>query len=378
MTQIAPVLNELALAAKPDETKPIYGRLVRASERLSLGELSEQIAIGILLVNTLVLRLVDQRPDALRVAAQGIEFCRAAGHAVGAGLFALLSDDLATTSRTVPEVLDLFASDARGLSRSLLDGLEEGPLPDPPDDWSSFADGKSAARTIFESQGWHIGVGAAQIVSASWVTRAKPADVPASLEIQLLIDAKSAFQLATDEAGTQLILCRLLAIGVEQNFPQEEKWLQTAREIGVWGRTTGSLSFALGLGLMLLAVARRWRRLGDLTCALKAVHLAEALFGGLQALVANADAATEEAELFTVGWESSQAIPSWQRALEGYCEAITTMGPPEPGYGDARQRLRERVAETGANLLTLYAGHAEFARTRQRLLELNVLPGMTS
>jgi len=365
VTQIAPLPNELASARTPDETRPLYGRMVRAMQRVEAGELPEVFAIGTLLVRTLMLRLLHMHPQAQQSAARGVEYCRAAGSAVGEGLFALLADDIATTTRTTPEVLDLYAGDARSLS---------------------------GARTIFESQGWHIGVGAALVLAASWITRAKPADVTATFEIQHLAEAKSAFQRAADDAGTQLVQCRLLAAGIEQNFPFMENNLQAARDIGVWGREIGqaardigvwgreigSFSFALGLGFLLLAFGRRWQRRGDFASALRAIELAAALFEGLQAPVASADAAMEEAELLAAGWESIQGIPALQRAFDAYAAAISTMGLPQPDYLDAWQELRGRLAQTGALLLAWSAGRPAFDRTRQRLLDLNVLPGMSS
>jgi hypothetical protein len=378
VTQIAPLPNELALAETAEASKSLWGRLARAAERIIAGDLPDVIAIGALLMNAHALRLVDRRADAEHLVEQGFELCRVARHAVCAGLFALLADDIATTARTVPEVLDLFGGDARELSRHILDALEEGPLPAPPADWATVFNGESTARSIFADQGWHLGVGAALVFNASWITRAKPADVPATFEIRHLVDAKSAFQLAADEAGTQLVDCRLLAAGIEQNFPHEKYDLQRAREIGVWGRTIGSLSFTLGLGFLFLAFARRWRRRGDLACALRAVRLAEALFDGLQAPVASADAAAEEAELLASGWEPLQAVPSWQRALDRYVDVLSAMesdppaGPSEPR--DELARLRGRVAETAARLLTQYAGHDAFTRVQRQLIELNMYP----
>ncbi len=377
VTQIAPLPNELASARTPDETRPLRGRMVRAMQRVEAGELPEVFVIGTLLVHTLMLRLLHMHSQAQQFAARGVEYCRAAGSAVGEGLFALLADDIATTTRTTPEVLDLYAGDARSLSRSSLDALEEGPLPQRPADCTPVFHGQSGARTIFESQGWHIGVGAALVLAASWITRAKPADVTATFEIQHLGEAKSAFQRAADDAGTQLVQCRLLAAFIEQNYPFMQS-LQVARDIGVWGRTIGSFSFALGLGFLLLASGRRWQRRGDFASALRAIELAAALFEGLQAPVASADAAMEEAELLAVGWESMQGIHALQRAFDAYAAAISTMGLPQPGYLAAWQELRGRLAQTGALLLAWSAGRPAFERTQQRLLELSILPGKSS
>ncbi|NWF81631.1 MAG: hypothetical protein HXY37_16545, partial [Chloroflexi bacterium] len=217
----------------------------------------------------------------------------------------------------------------------------------------------------------------ALVLAASWITRAKPADVTATFEIQHLGEAKSAFQRAADDAGTQLVQCRLLAAFIEQNYPFMQS-LQVARDIGVWGRTIGSFSFALGLGFLLLASGRRWQRRGDFASALRAIELAAALFEGLQAPVASADAAMEEAELLAAGWESMQGIHALQRAFDAYAAAISAMGLPQPGYLAAWQELRGRLAQTGALLLAWGAGRPAFDRTRQRLLELSILPGMSS
>lgn len=378
VTQIAPLVNELASASAPEESKPLFRRMAQAAERLQSGELSAEIGIGVLLVHTLMLRLVDERAAARQFAVRGIAYCQEINHAIGQGLFALLLDELDATARTTPEALDLFAGDVQSLSRSVLDALEEGAPPRPPQDWTAVFEGKSRARSIFETHNWSIGVGAALALAASRTMRAKPADMPATFEIRHLLEAQSAFQRAGDEAGQHLVQCRLLISALEQNFPFEEFQLQKASSIGEWGHTSGSVSFALGCGYLFLAAGRRWRRRGDLACAIKAAQLAAALFDGLQAPVANADAVAEEADLLASGWEASRGIPAMQRAFDGYIDALTTMKPAAPGQLGAWLRLRQRVAQTGALLLAWSAGRTACARTRQRLLDLNVLPGASS
>lgn len=378
VTQIAPLVHELASASAPEESKPLFRRMAQAAERLQSGELSPVIALGVMLVHALMLRLVDEKGAARQFAMKGIAACREMGRPLGEGLFALLIDDLDATARTTPEALDLFAGDIQSMSRSVLEALEEGTSPNPPEDWTAIVEGNSRARSLFETHNWRIGVGAALALAASRTMRAKPADMPATFEIRHLVEAQSTFQRAGDEAGQQLVLCRLLISALEQNYPFEEFQLQKAHSIGEWGMKSGGFSYALGLGYLFLAAGRRWRRRGELAAAIKATQLAAALFDGLQAPVANADAAAEEADLLASGWESSQGIPAMQRAFDGYIDALTAMKPSAPGQFGAWVRLRQRVAQTGAMLLAWSSGHAVFAHTRRRLLGLNILPGASS
>jgi hypothetical protein len=378
ITQIASLPNELPSASSPDEARSLWARLVRASEQSSAADSRREITLGTRIVELNAMRLVDRRTEAREIATGHAEQCRAADDGLEAGLFSLLVNDLATTSRTVPEVIDLYAGDSAGFPRTTMDLLEEGPLPDLPSDWDTLLQGQSVARTLFEESGWPYGVAAAQVHAATWITRAKPegADT-AALEILQLNEALAGFGRAGDDAGKRLVQCRLIATGVEENFPLEGL-THGAHEIGVWGREVGSLSFALGLGYFLLAAARSWRRRGNLACALRALRLATVVFDELEATVASADAAMEEADILAINWESAQALPSLQRALNKYIEAIVAMGVPEPGFLDAWQRLRRRIAHASAALLSSCGSHESIACTRQRLVDLNIMPGMTA
>lgn len=376
VTEIVPIPNELPSVSTEDEVRLIWARLRKANERLSQEDFRREVAIGTGIVKVIALRLADQRSAAREIAIRSVEQYRRTGDGLGAGLFALLVDELKTTSRTVPEVIDLYAGDAADLNRTTMEALEEGPLPQRQPDWQALLQGRSPARTIFEESGWALGVAAALVQIASWITRAKPADSPPTLEIQQLIEAKDIFDRVGDDAGKYLVQCRMIAIGVEQNSPLEAL-LRGAREIGVWGRNLGSVSFALGLGYFILAVARSWRRRGNLAFASRALNVANALFDALEAPVAEADAAMEEADFLASEWESSQAVPSLQRALDKYIEAITALGVPTPGYLAAWQRLRSRVAQAAAALLSATTGYQSLAKTQQKVSELNIMPRMT-
>ena len=375
ISEVASLPSEYVSVRSPEHVRPIWQRLRAASERIEQEGLRSEVSLGTSLVNLMTLRLAQQ-PEGAGFATRWATRYRASGDTLSAGLMELIGQDLATTSRTVPEVIDLYSGDAVDLSRSVLEQLEEGPLPQLPPDPTSVLMGEHPGRTTLEGVEWWLGVAAARVHSATWITRVKPKDVPSTFELNQLVEAKKSFERASDEAGLRLVDCRLLAVSIEQNFPFEEHQLGTMRDIGAWGRTSGSLAFALGLGYFFVAIGRYWRRRGDLARALRALALANALFEALEAPVAIADAAMEEAALLTEGWEAAQAMPSLERALDGYVAAFQAMGTPQGGYLDAWRRLRGRIAMAGAARLGSWRGSEDLQQIQQRLMDLGVMPGM--
>lgn len=373
VSEIVSLPAEVASAASPDAVRPIWGRLSAALERVNAGTLRPELTLGVLLVFGEALRLVDQRPDALDTAGKVMAQARAAGDRVGEALCALLMNGLATTSRTVPEVMDLFAGDTARMRRVVMEALEEGPLPPLPSDVKVIFEGRSTARTLFEQIDWPIGLATAQVQAASWITRAKPPDVVATFELMQLTEALKGFTKAHDDAGVQLVQCRLLAVAVEQNHPLEGP-LQRARDIGTWGRESGSFSFALGLGFFLLAITRWWRRRQNLACAMRAISLATALFDALEAPVASAEAAMEEADLLATNWEATQAVPALQHAFDGFVGAFTAMGTPQGGYLQPWQQLRQRIAYAGTTLAAVSGSPRAVARVQEQFTALK-MPG---
>jgi hypothetical protein len=374
VTQIAPLPNELASADGAGEIEVLRTRLREAMQRFGAEGLPAELAIGVLAVHVVAsVRFVDGRTEAPLVAVQGAELCRGAGHTVGEALFGLLGHELSTTASTVPEALDLFAGEASELRRTTLSYLEEAREAAPrsagaqPLDWGG-------TRSNFEASGWDLGLGAGLVLEASWMNRVKPKDATATFEIKALVEAKAAFKRAGDTSGCQLVDCHLLVLGIEQNHPMPEA-LATANRLGSWGRTEGSTSFALGLGLLLMAVGRRWQRRGYPERALNAVRLARAVFEDLEAPAAGADAAFEEAEVMASGWESAYAVPSLFTAFEASRQLLTEPGLPDPDYLAAWQRLRSRFARTALYLLACSANHpAAVERTWSQLMEVGVLP----
>jgi hypothetical protein len=372
VTQIAPFANEYAAAYDPAQLELLRARIREAGRRLGARELTETIAIGVAAAHVAGARLADDWAEAERAVAVGIELCREAGHGIGEALFGLFGHELSTTRFTVPAAFDLFAADASLLRRTELAWLEDDreaaprPMAGRLVDWSASRDG-------FEGGDWDLGVGAGLVMEASWTNRVKPPDMPAPLEIQALVDAKAAFERAGDDAGRQLVDCHLCVLGLEQNYPMRER-LATATRLGTWGRTRGSTSFALALGLVLLAVGRRWQRHGYPERALYAVRMARAVFEGLDAPAACADSTFTEAELLTAAWEHAYATPSLSQAIDRYERLLTDTGTPDPEYLGAWWNLRNQFARAAAHQLASGGNLAAVERTRSRLKQLDAMP----
>jgi hypothetical protein len=371
VTQIAPLPTELASATDPNESKPLYGRMIDALQRVDAGELEPPLAIGVFATQVVLTRLLDERSEARKAVATGVQLCLESGHKIGAAMFGLLAHELSTANCTVASALDLYAGDASELRRAVLATLEERP----PLEGATWPLDWDVTRNEFEATGWDLGIGAGLVVDASWTSRLKPAGAPAALELEALMKAKEAFERAGDDAGCRLVECHLLAVSVEQNYTFAGGSYEVAERLGSWGRTVGSTSFALALGLLLLAVARRWQRRGDPGRALEAVRLGRAVFEGLAAPAACSDARFEEATLLAAAWESGFAVPSLVWAFDGYRQLLAEREAIllESGFIDARYRLRNRLARCAALLLACSAQYpAAVARIRSQLVDLGI------
>lgn len=373
VTQIAPLVNELAAATAPTEIEGLQARLTEASRRLEAGELPDWILIGMLATRAAVTMVYNDWAEAERLVAVATQRCRELGHGLGEALFNLFGHELSTTRSTVPAALDLYAADPSAVPRTLLALTEDAREATPRPMAGRFVDW-GTTRDALEANGWDVGVAAGLVMEASWTNRAKPRDMPATLEIQALVNAKTAFERAGDDTGRQLVDCHLCILGLEQNYPMQE-YLAIANHLGRWGKEVGSTSFTVALGLLLLAIERRWQRRGHPERALHAVRLARAVFEGLDAPAACADAAFQEAEVLEAVWEPASAAPSLSRAFEGYRRLLTDTGPPDPGNLEAWWQARNRLARAAARQLASATNLAAVERTRDQLTELGALSG---
>jgi tetratricopeptide (TPR) repeat protein len=137
--------------------------------------------------------------------------------------------------------------------------------------------------------------------------------------------ARDLFTTVGDILGVQVAnahhaLCR---IGMRP-FPEDSA---TAEAIGVWGRTTGSLSFSLGLGLFFARVGRRWlMRDGDYERALACFRLAEALFRYLEMGSHQIQSMADQSTIYQMLGEPDAFATSVEHALD-ICDNLIASQP---------------------------------------------------
>jgi CHAT domain-containing protein len=175
------------------------------------------------------------------------------------------------------------------------------------------------------------------------------------------------YQRAEDWLGFQVArahqaLCR---IGMGQS-PEDQ---QIAEEIGGWGRTVGSFSFSLGLGLLFARIGRRWLvREGDYERALACFRLAEAVFRGLDAPLCQARSVTDQSIVYEMLGDRNAFIVTAERAWD-LCEVIVhdRQALVDPAWQQANW--------IATNLFQLGNKHADpdsIARVAERMLALQV------
>lgn len=88
-------------------------------------------------------------------------------------------------------------------------------------------------------------------------------------------------------------------------------------QITQWGKTTGSYSYALGLGIMIGRVARRWvLRDGDYERAIAGYRLSESLYEALGASIHQAKSEVDQGELLLDLGEYIEAVPLYEKAVQ--------------------------------------------------------------
>jgi len=161
-------------------------------------------------------------------------------------------------------------------------------------------------------------------------------------------------------AEAHLALCR---VGMGR-LPEDST---TATAIGNWGRSTGSFSFTLGLGLLFARVGRRWLvRDGDFERAMACFRLAEALFHGLDAKLSEAKSVTDQSNVYELIGERNAFVVNAERALD-ICKAIIDGQPALAGPG------WQQANETANKLFQMANARADadgIVRLVERLKEL--------
>ncbi|KAH7124317.1 CHAT domain-containing protein [Dactylonectria macrodidyma] len=258
--------------------------LERNVQFLGSGELPFQ-KVAPLLLEVAGVHYQAQAPHAIEIVGDVFRRCSQINDLVGMAHCEMKLGDFECCSTALPEAWGnvLRPGLDSTVSIPLDQSLGFSPLPARIDKSATHYD---TARTLFERVGFRRGMAMVNLRYGYLATlRARYGDAvdhyrraleffSAAIEVFSNTGDIIAFQTARAHS----ILCR---VGVGQ-LPEDRA---TAEEIGVWGRTRGSISYTMGLGLFFSAQARRWLTdEGDYERALAAFRLAESLLDclGLQ------------------------------------------------------------------------------------------------
>ncbi|KAF4161734.1 hypothetical protein CNMCM6936_003137 [Aspergillus lentulus] len=256
--------------------------------------------------------------------------------------------DWKASSCSVPEVWNMF----------LFQGAHSN-APPREREWEEFKtqgldiggarDDYSTAMQYFESVGHERGLGAVDLRLAYLSTmEASTQHDKASCYREALkhaSHAKEKFCSAADRAGYYLACAHvdLCKIGAGEKALDKEK----AAEIGRWGRTKGSWSFVLGIGLFITRYARRWQIAeGDYERSVAALSLAEALFLQLGAPLSYAYILTDMAIGLEELGDSTSFFIIAQRALK------QCMKPLSAPFLDLEHRLSDHAEFIVKHMIT--------------------------
>jgi CHAT domain-containing protein/tetratricopeptide (TPR) repeat protein len=122
-------------------------------------------------------------------------------------------------------------------------------------------------------------------------------------------------------ARTHRALCR---VGAGQ-YPED---LEAAEAAGAWGASEGSLSYALGLGLMVGRAGRHWLiREGDYERALACHRLGESLYRALGATTNQAQSVVDRGSVHQAIGDRATAVTLYEGALDLYATQTAAPAP---------------------------------------------------
>jgi CHAT domain-containing protein/tetratricopeptide (TPR) repeat protein len=118
----------------------------------------------------------------------------------------------------------------------------------------------------------------------------------------------------------------------------------TVREIGEWGRNEGSVSWALGLGLLLTATGRNWlQEHGDGERSITCYRHAQALYEALGAEVNVAQSVVDRAEVHRLSSETDACLSLSLQALDKYLDCRDRLSAIRPDLQNRLIRLLEAL-----------------------------------
>ncbi|KAJ3456887.1 hypothetical protein MRS44_016910 [Fusarium solani] len=187
------------------------------------------------------------------------------------------------------------------------------------------------ARSLFEQAGFQRGLASVELRHGYIaILRARSGnDTFRHLQeaLRYCTEAQSQFAACGDIVAFQTarahsILCRV-ALG------QRPEDTTSAREIGVWGRTKGSISYTMELGLFLAAQAQLWiANDGEYERGVAAFRLAEALFDGLGLPRSYTATIVDQMSVHDMLGEHDRFVITAERVLKVCTALFETAGSP--------------------------------------------------
>jgi CHAT domain-containing protein len=163
--------------------------------------------------------------------------------------------------------------------------------------------------------------------------------------------AESLFQASGDYQGYRTAqIHRMLSKVSAGEVPEES---DTAGEIGMWGATQGSFSFALGLGLMLGRAGRHWLiRVGDYERSLACYRLAETLYSKLGAETNRIQSLVDQGDVYQAIGDRTTALIFYEQSLDAHSANLAL----KPQLG---QEVRDQALMLAVDVFNLYLQYME-------------------
>ncbi|KAJ9426040.1 hypothetical protein FOXG_07398 [Fusarium oxysporum f. sp. lycopersici 4287] len=212
-----------------------------------------------------------------------------------------------------------------------LSGFSE--LPVTPDQIDKAVHHYEIARSFFEQAGFWRGFASVELRHGYIaILRARNTTGDETLRhlqeaLRYCTEAQSQFAACGDIVAFQT--ARAHSILVRVALGQRPEDTTSAREIGVWGRTKGSISYTMGLGLFLAAQAQLWiASEGEYERGVAALRLAEALFDGLGLPRSFTATIGDQMLVHDMLGEHDRFVITAERALKVYTALFETAGSP--------------------------------------------------
>ena len=289
-----------------------------------------------------------RQPDACKSFLHNARECyEATGDSAGVAICWMLLGDILAAPFTTPLYCNLPVEDVQDMSSAISRELLEVARAAPSPNVSGARAAYQQARMLFSRANAQRGVAATKLREAYL------ADVSSTPEEAAAIACEAADQFASVGDHSNAYLARVHELLYRIHLNPFENDAATVRQIGEWGRQDGSVSWALGLGLILTAAGRNWiQEQGDGDRSLACYRHAGDLYEALGAAVNVTQTLVDRAEVHNVSNETDACISLSLQAVDDYVEC----GTRAPAIGDDVQLRLIRLLES---MYWLYSGITE-------------------